>query len=251
MTAAAIGANWRVGVADIDTSSWPPGYYSADFVTESGDRERQIAQIIVRDPRAAAAVLLRLSTNTYQAYNAWGGHSLYPRPGEPQSQGAVVSFDRPTPPDFFEYEVYLLRWLEALGRHAGFSVDCASNFDVHRDPELLLRHKVVISGAHDEYWSKEEFDAFEHRIFHRGGNTIFMGANAAYWQVRYTDLNAPQGNGARDAGEGRQLVSYKSLEDPILRRESDVDPMLLVTAWRRSRTSGSLDSRAPANWPRR
>jgi hypothetical protein len=230
VTAATIGANWPVALADIDVSSWPPGYYSADFVTESGDRERQIAQIIVRDPRAAAAVLLRLSTNTYQAYNPWGGHSLYPRPGERQSQGAIVSFDRPTPPAFFEYEVYLLRWLEALGRRAGFSVECVSNFDVHRDPELLLRYKIVISGAHDEYWSKEEFDAFEHRIFHRGGNTIFMGANAAYWQVRYADLNAPQGAGAKDVGEGRQLVSYKSLEDPILRRASDVDPMLLVTA---------------------
>jgi hypothetical protein len=228
ITAAAIGANWPVVLADIDTSSWPPGYYSADFVTESETREPRIAQIIVRDPRAAAAVLLRLSTNTYQAYNPWGGHSLYPRPDEPQSQGAIVSFDRPTPPAFFEYELYLLRWLGALGRRAGFAVDCASNFDVHRDPELIQHYKVVISGAHDEYWSKEEFDAFEHRIFRRGGNTIFMGANAAYWQVRYADLDAPQG--AVSAGEGRQLVSYKSLGDPILRRETSVDPMLLVTA---------------------
>src|SRR5262249_17988446 len=78
-TAATVGANWPPALSEIDTSSWPPGYYSADFVeTVTERREPQIAQIVVTNPRRNGAVLLKLSTKTYHAYNARGGHSPYP-----------------------------------------------------------------------------------------------------------------------------------------------------------------------------
>lgn len=81
-------------------------------------------------------------------------------------------------------------------------------------------------GAHDEYWTKEEFDSFERRIFSRGQNTIFFGANTAYFQVRYADVNRP----ADDVDLGRQMICYKSPNDPIGRRNSSVDRQLLITA---------------------
>jgi len=166
-TAAATGANWAPILPPVDTTGWPPGCYSADFVEEGTDaRDLQIAQVIVRNPRRSGAVLLKLCTNTYQAYNAWGGHSLYPN--ESDARGAIVSFDRPTGPAFFEYDVYLAQWLEEVGRRRGFTVDYASNFDVHREPDLLGAYALVACGAHDEYWSKEEFDTFESRIFSKG-----------------------------------------------------------------------------------
>lgn len=225
-TAASVGANWPPTLEIIDTAGWSPGYYSADFVEDATRiSDIQVAQIIVINPARSGTVLLRLSTNTYQAYNSWGGHSLYPSDDE-EKRGAMVSFDRPTPPSFFEYEVYLARWLEALGAQIGFGVDYAANFDVHRHPEMIERYRLVISGSHDEYWSKEEFDSFEHRIFKRGGNTIFFGANAAYFQVRYADLNRPPDG----TDLGRQMVCYKSLTDPIAQRQTALDPALLVTA---------------------
>src|SRR5262249_19528404 len=166
--AAATGAAWPATLRDIDTSRWPPGYYSADFVhAETGIRDLQALQILVRNPRRDGRVLLKLSTNTYQAYNRWGGHSLYP-PEDQSQRGSVVSFDRPTPPAFFEYEAYLARWLEALGGEAGFMVDYATDFDVHSDPTLVTNYPLVLSGSHDEYWTKEMFDAFERRIFQLG-----------------------------------------------------------------------------------
>jgi hypothetical protein len=224
-TASAIGAHWVPALPEIDTTDWPPGYYSADFVEEAtGVRDLQMAQLVVRNPRRSGAVLLKLCTNTYQAYNAWGGHSLYPN--EAESRGAMVSFDRPSAPSFFEYDVYLSRWLEEVGRRAGFDVDYASNFDAHIEPRLLDSYPVVACGAHDEYWTKEEFDAFERRIFVRGQNTIFFGANTAYVQVRYSDIDRPEG------GEewGRQMICYKSLQDPIGRRKGNTDSQLLITA---------------------
>ena len=86
-------------------------------------------------------------------------------------------------------------------------------------------YRLVITGAHDEYWSKEEFDAFERRIFKQGRNVCFFGADAAYCQVRYGDLNrAPDGPSL-----GRQLVCYKTASDPIAARASRLDPGLLTT----------------------
>src|SRR5262249_9422303 len=207
--AATVGAAWPPTLSDVDTRTWPPGYYSADFVhAGSSIRDLQVAQIIVRNPRRSGQVLLRLGTNTYQAYNAWGGYSLYPTEDESQ-RGTAISFDRPTSPDFFTYDVYLARWLEALGAKESFCVDYAANFDVHREPDLVAHYPLVVSASHDEYWSKEEFDAFEHRIFTLGRNVIFFGANAAYFQVRYADLNCPP-NGAN---RGRIIVCYKRLSD--------------------------------------
>jgi hypothetical protein len=225
--AAALGPNWPPAFAAIDTAGWPPGYYSADFVGEAyGQRDPHIAQIIVRPPRPRGHVLLKLGTSTYQAYNDWGGYSFYTGGRDDTARGAMLSFDRPSLPGFLEYEIFLANWLEELAEREGFQVDYASNFDVHSEPTLLPAYRLVICGSHDEYWSKEEFDAFERRIFRLGGHTIFFGGNTAYWQVRYADIDRPPGGVDR----GRQIICYKSLHDPIARRSGTVDPDLLVTA---------------------
>lgn len=225
-TAASVGANWPPALMGVDTAGWPPGCYSADVVEEgTGVRDVRAVQFVVRNAHRSGAMLVRLGTTTYQAYNAWGGHSLYPSWDE-EARGALVSFDRPTPPTFFEYDVFLVRWLEGLSARTGLGVDYATNFDVHADPAILRPYPLVISASHDEYWSREEFDAFEQRIFRQGRNTVFFGANAAYFQVRYADLNRP----ADRPNLGRQLLCYKSLTDPIVRRRSAVDPSLLATA---------------------
>jgi len=222
---AAIGPNWSPAIADIDTGAWRPGCYSLDVVEQvTATRDVRAAQWIVRNPARSGAVLARLGTNTYQAYNDWGGHSLYPSDDD-LARGVMVTFDRPTPPSFFEYDAYLVGWLEALAPSLGGAVDYASNFDVHRDPTLMDGYKLVITGAHDEYWSGEEFDAFERRIFRRGGNTAFFGGNTAYCQIRYADVNREPGG----AEQGRQLVCYRDGSDPILRRAGKADRALMAT----------------------
>ncbi len=222
---AAIGPGWPATFADIDTRAWRPGCYTCDLVEQTtATRDIKAAQWIISNPARTAAVLCRLGTNTYQAYNPWGGHSLYPN-GDDEMRGLIVSFDRPAPPSFFEYDVNLVAWLESLAASLG-GVEYAGNFDVHADPALLDAYPLVITGGHDEYWSKEEFDSFERRIFKQGRNTAFFGADAAYCQVRYADLNrAPNGREL-----GRQIVCYKTSSDPIARRAGARDASLLVTA---------------------
>jgi len=223
-SAAAIGPGWPPTFPGIDTTTWPPGCYYADIVEQTtATRDVKAVFWVVTNPRRSGAVLLRLGTNTYQAYNPWGGHSLYPNDDD-ENRGLIVSFDRPTEPSFFEYDVFLVGWLEGLAASLG-GVDYASNFDVHTDPTLIERYPLVLTSAHDEYWSGEEFDAFHRRIFMLGRNTAFLGADAAYCQIRYGDLN--RGPGAPDLG--RQLVCYKTAADPIVLRAGKGDPRRLVT----------------------
>ncbi len=237
-TAAALGPLWPTALTIEDTAGWQSGYYSMDFVFPDGTRDRDIAFLVVVSPRRDVDVLVKLATATYQAYNRWGGHSLYEAEtpsvyagrGEavyetdiPVNRGDLVSFDRPTCSEFWDWEYHFVLWLEELAQKEGFSVAYASNFDVTVDPSFTSDCRLLVSVGHDEYWSKEEFDFAHDRIFRQGGNTLFLGANAAYWQVRYADVNSPKG------GRGRQLVCYKSLEDPV-RQQVERDPELYVTA---------------------
>ena len=229
-TASALGPSWPPSMEVVDTRSWTTGYYSIDFVATDGACDRDVAFIVVTDPDRSGDVLLKLSTATYQAYNRWGGHNLYDGDDgarlydEPPliSRGAMVSFDRPTPSEFYEWEYYFVVWLEKLAREAGFSVAYATNYDVTVDQAFVENCRLLVSLGHDEYWSKEEFDRTYDRIFRQGGNTLFLGANTAYWQVRYVDVNAPTHE------HGRQMVCYKSAHDPICRHVWG-NPQLQIT----------------------
>jgi hypothetical protein len=223
-SAAAIGPGWPPTFAGIDTSAWAPGCYYADIVEQTtATRDVKAAFWVMTNPKRSGAVLVRLGTNTYQAYNPWGGHSLYPNDDD-ENRGLIVSFDRPTPPAFWEYDVFLATWLEGLAASLG-GVDYASNFDVHADPTLIERYPLVVTSAHDEYWSGEEFEAFHRRIFKLGRNTAFLGADAAYCQIRYGDLN----RGPGEPELGRQIVCYKTAADPIALRAGKADPRRLTT----------------------
>jgi hypothetical protein len=211
VTAATVGAGWTASIEQIGTGGWQSGYHAIDFVHDAdGFRDPNVASIVATDRGRSGDILLELSTNTYQAYNEWGGYSLYVSDFV-GTNAQTVSFDRPTAPDFFRWEYYLALWLERYAAERGLKVDYATNFDIYRDPTFAEKYRLFVSGSHNEYWSLEEFEAVHRRIFELGKNTVFMGANTAYWQVRYADVN---GAGA-DACRGRQLVCFKSLDDPV------------------------------------
>lgn len=221
-SASSTGANWQPTLSITKTTDWRSGYYAADFVERNGERHRDVGFIVVTNPDLAGDVLIKLSTNTYNAYNRWGGHSLY-RARYGNDPGYIVSFDRPTPPDFYRWEYHYVLWIEALAEAEGFSVDYATDVDVHRNKSFTENYSLVISVGHDEYWSKREFDNFYERIFVNGGNVLFLGANIAYWQVRYADVDA---SGSR-SGRQRQMLSYKDAVDPI-RDSIEGDPALFL-----------------------
>jgi hypothetical protein len=198
------GCRWPVARDILVSNEWPSGYYQVFLRTaeENGQTAQGEAFFVVRaeQPARDAAILLQLATNTYNAYNNWGGTSLY---GGPQGQGRRVSFDRPyagfTPGDRFtsrfsgwrNWEQPFVAWAE----EAGYHVDFAVNSDLEFRPEIINPYKLVLSVGHDEYWSWPMRDSIEDFIAD-GGNVAFFSGNTCFWQVRCED-------------QGRALVSWK------------------------------------------
>jgi hypothetical protein len=230
-TAASIGSAWPAAAAIRADEGWSSGFYDLRFVVDDGRVAENVAFVVVKDAAVEGDVLVKIATNTYQAYNLWGGHNLYRSLflGR-RHRGQIVSFDRPighpTRHTFFRWEYPYVVWLEELAQKEGFEVHYATNFDASTDRRFTQNYDLLISVGHDEYWTGEEFEHTWERIFRLGKNTLFLGANTAYWQVRYADVNAPPSS----PRQGRQMVCFKSPGDPIGHRLSEAEADLHVTA---------------------
>jgi hypothetical protein len=164
------------------------GYYLARVVVTAGASVGPAGEtfVVLRQPRRArpTRVLVQAAVNTWQAYNDWGGASLYDI-GHPRS--FHVSFDRPYregPQGPKLWELPLVRFLERLGVDVSYQTD----LDTHLRPASLGRHRLVVVAGHDEYWTKEIRDGFEAAAA-RGVNLAFIGANIGFWQMRYSSVD--------------------------------------------------------------
>lgn len=226
---AQVGAAWPIFEHVMTDSTWTSGYYSVDVEVENGDDVRNAAFVVVRSIAPDVHILLKLATNTYQAYNRFGDASLY-RDHFSRSHARMVSFDRPTRSEFFDWEVYYVEWLESFASENGLKVGYATDFDIHSGDVSLIGPALVVSAGHDEYWTIEEFRAFHARIFKHGGSVAFLGGNTAYWQARFVDVDQAPGTRTR----GRQLVAHKSYRDPIADRDFPSRHSLVTTTFRDS-----------------
>jgi hypothetical protein len=192
-------------------AAWASGYYLAKLVLTSGPDvgSSSAIPIVVREPAGAKAdVLVVEPVNTWQAYNDWGGLSLYSDP----KPAVRVSFDRPysptDPKPTLEYT--LVRFLDQLGSDISYTTDA----DVDANPAQLKDYRLAVFQAHSEYWTKAMRDGLE-AARAAGVNLAFLGGNTGYWQIRYGDASR------------RDLVEYRSASaDPF------PDPRQKTIRWR-------------------
>jgi len=176
--------DWPVTDTIRTGSDWVSGYYYVNVVLTSGDAtgtSRHVPVIVLAPRGRPSEILAQASVNTWQAYNAWGGMSLYTKFGT--LEGSHVSFDRPYDLDHQGPASWELASVHFLERH-GYDVSYTTDVDTDRDPGSLLRHALVMTLGHDEYWTKAMRDAFE-AARDAGIDLAFVGANISYWQVRY------------------------------------------------------------------
>lgn len=203
------GCGWPAAFTLRVPEQWRSGYYTATMRAKgSDDADQGKIFFVVRSahPGRDSKILLQLCTNTYNAYNTYGGLSLY----SGYRKGAQVSFDRPyagfaEPKGFTakysgwqNWEKPFVEWAE----RAGYRIDFAVNSDLEI-PGILKNYRLVLSVGHDEYWSSAMRDNLEGFIA-KGGNVAFFSGNTAFWQVR------PENS-------GRILVGWKDgyEEDPF------------------------------------
>lgn len=209
------GCNWPAALTITIPDDWKSGCYVATLILKTDDKEtRSTLQFVVRsaEPGKNTKILLQLSTNTYNAYTNWGGHSLYAYHDRDGLQGHQVSFDRPQTSQYSNWELPFAKWAESNG----YVIDYAVNSDLEFHPEILKHYRLVLSVGHDEYWSAPMRDNLEKYIAD-GGNVAFFSGNTCCWQVR-------------SENNGRALTCWKQWYnvDPLFRKG---DHKLLSTTW--------------------
>ena len=240
------GCAWPVALTiDVD-ASWRSGYYEVVLeIDVNGKTRRDHAFFVVRPKPGAptAPALLVLATNTWHAYNDFGGSNLYTgattvslqRPMSPgylhKPPGAGRRVTTTSPPDpqmathvgylqlnhlspyagsagWPDWELPFVEWCE----REGYAVDVATNADLEDHPGLLRAeasgYGLMLSVGHDEYWSSPMRDTVEGFIA-GGGNVAFLSGNTSFWQVRLED-HTPEGPAA-------SMVGYKGRfkDDPV------------------------------------
>jgi hypothetical protein len=185
------------------------GIYGLKLVRDDG--YASFAPLVVMDGRPAD-LLLQASIDTAQAYNGWGGESLYRDDSGkvPGGFATSVSFDRPYDRGYglgplWDGEIAFARFLE----RRGYDVTYTTNPEVAAAGAAALeRAGAFLSVGHDEYWVGEERDAAD-QARDAGVPLLFFGANAGYWKARFGDFASPT--------NPRTLTCYKVFpqDDPV------------------------------------
>jgi N,N-dimethylformamidase beta subunit-like, C-terminal len=212
-------AGWGATDEIVVPDTWLSGYYRAKLVLTSGEEAGASAAIplVVRTtPQSSADILVVAGVNTWQAYNDWGGLSLYSDP----KAAVKVSFDRPYAAglDKPELDFPVARFLDQFG----YDVEYTTEVDVDGDPGQLLRHRLVVVPGHSEYWTKALRDGLEHAR-NEGVSLAFLGGNTGYWQIRYADADRrvleEHRSAATDPHPSDALKTVRWRDQPVDRSE--------------------------------
>ncbi len=211
--------NWPVSMTQ-STAGWPPGSYLLRLDSSTGQR---YVPLQVRRPTSQGSTVIVSADTTWQAYNRYGGYSLYNGSnGAFSTRARAVSFDRPYGLDpgqgqseYLENEQPLV----ALAERQGLDVNYVSDVDLDADPQLLRGARSVVLTGHDEYWSSNMRNALL-AFRDGGGNLGLLGANLGYRHIRFESA----------AGRlDRTEVCYKvPSEDPL----NGTDNAAVTGQWR-------------------
>ena len=196
----------------VESASWAvpakavSGIYIARLVREDASPGESHMVFIVRDDEGHSPILFQTSDTTWQAYNQYGGNSLYVGgPGTNPGRAYKVSYNRPfttrgtSNEDWlFNSEYPMVRWLEANG----YNVSYFTGIDSDRIGSEILDHEVFLSVGHDEYWSASQRSNVE-AARNAGVHLAFFSGNEIFWKTRWE--SSIDGSGT----PRRTLVCYK------------------------------------------
>ncbi|WP_406832193.1 DUF4082 domain-containing protein [Pedococcus sp. KACC 23699] len=240
--------NWAVSASWTVPTTAVSGIYIAHLVREDATGGSHIT-FIVRDDSSHSGILFQTSDETWQAYNTYGGNSLYtcsgscPAGSPAAYKGAAkVSYNRPfhTAEDdsggrsWVRYAEYpMIRFLEANG----YDLSYTTGMDVGTSAggSLLNNHKVFLSVGHDEYWSGTQRANVE-AARDRGLNLAFFSGNEVFWKTR-TEASVDGTN-----TPNRTLVAYKDTH-----YDGQADPVAWTGTWQDPRYSPPGDGGKPQN----
>jgi len=201
----------------VDTAGWEPGAYLFRFTSSTG--WQAATPYFVTSTSAVGKVALVAPVTTWQAYNRWGGYSLYAGPSGDR-RAWQVSFDRPYDgPGFGEFG-FTVRPVVVQAEATGVDLAYFTNVDLHTRPGALSGASGYVSMGHDEYWTTAMRSAVE-TARDSGTNLAFLAANTLYWRIRLPE---------RPFGPGRLVVGYR--DDAYLDPMRDSHPVDATARYR-------------------
>ncbi len=238
--------NWAVSASWVVPASATSGIYFARVARDDTGGASQIF-FIVRDDEGSSDILFQTSDTTWQAYNTWGGISLYQGTSNTSGGGFKVSYNRPLIIDqssdgYNDYnspwhaEYPMVRWLEANGYNVSYFTDVDSD----RNGSLILNHKIFMSVGHDEYWSGQQ-RANVVAARDAGVNLAFFSGNEGYWKTRWE--NSIDGSGT----PYRTLVTYKESKNGAIDPLDSAPTWTWTGTWRDPNGSLPRDGSLPEN----
>jgi len=240
--------NWGVSASWTVPSTAVSGIYLAVPIRADTGGASHIV-FVVRNDSSHSDILFQTSDETWQAYNSYGGHSLYGAANtfDLPNRSYKVSYNRPVITRTFDSEsatwVFgaeypMARWLEANG----YDVSYTSSVDAARNGALITNHKMYLSIGHDEYWSGPKRASVQ-AARDAGVSLAFFSGNEVFWKTRWE--NSIDGSNTAY----RTLVCYKETLDGTSSggiKDPD-DPPTWTGTWRDPRFSPPADGGFPEN----
>ncbi len=179
------GCAWDTDFSWTVPAGTPSTFYTAELVDTQGS-SFHIPFAVKPSGNKRSKVAVLASTNTWNAYNGWGGSSSYCA-----EQPRVTSLDRPMTSclpagegrsHLIRGEGWILDWLN----NTGFEHDLYGDLDLHSSWDWLSAYPVLIISTHSEYWTlqmRDHLDAY----LQAGGNLLYLSGNGLFWKVTFDD----------------------------------------------------------------
>lgn len=183
-----VECSWRGLPVTVVDSSWLAGVYLLRF--ESSDGAVGFYPFVVPSTRSRDLMGI-VPQFTWQAYNDYGGSSLYRNDPATGTNATKVSFQRP----YRQYRGLMTTGGEEAGgsndiqavrffEREGVDIGYLSDLDLADSSRALPPgFKGLIFLGHDEYWTWQMFDRVE-ALRDAGIHLAFLSANSAYWHIR-------------------------------------------------------------------
>jgi len=215
------GCDWATSFTYIVPAGGTSGIHAAEL-TASGLSTSWVSFVVKPAPGVRGDFAVLSNSNTWSAYNDWGGRSKYT-----STPAHELGFLRPNPSarptgtsatnHQARAELWVLDWLTG----SGYSYDVYNDFDLHQGIPGLDGYKGFILNTHPEYWSVEMYDHLEGYL-DGGGSLLYMGGNAMYEKVvfsvdgKHLTFFPEYWDGTRTA---RRYSYYRNLDPPRPERE--------------------------------
>ena len=170
---------WKFKV-DVNT---PPGQYL--FRLDAPRHKTSFVPLVIRDDKSKSAITFISSVLTWQAYNQWGGSSLYKGlDAKRESRALSVTFNRPYDGDGAGQFRYMEFPALYLAERAGHEINYITDIDLDSAPTTLRNTQSIVVGGHSEYWTERMRGAIDASVA-SGINLVSLGGNTAYNKVTY------------------------------------------------------------------